>query len=285
LTYDGAIRCTYELEEKLKPDTEPKINVHLEFENGDPVSENEIDIGQEAWQQKIPQSPLPYKWKLENYTPDILDIYWQRRCFATMFRSIGWVIPLKYASVRSNSEDAFFNIRFTDDLDVFGGREGVLAHAYLYHKSNPAKFNGLMEWNDNHFFTPFGDTLPAYLIDPDHFTQGETWSNGNVKTLATQPLLEIGMHELKHNHGYRHNLLEKTSLLYPFVKRGVQTIINGLEIENKIIPSSFQWTSSDLKRWEDGYGRRQLGLGWLNRFRARRVRARRVEHLPYYVAV
>jgi hypothetical protein len=274
------------LHEKPQVNKDTQIDIQLEYENGDLVSENEVAIGQDKWQHKIPLNPLPYKWKLENYTPDILDTYWQRRCFATMFRAIGLVIPMKYQAVSSNDEQAFFNIRFTDDLEVFDGRENVLAHAYLYHPNNRPQYNGLMEWNDNHFFTPFGDTLPAHLVDPDHYTEGEKNADGSIKVLDSQPLLQIGMHELKHNHGYRHNLLEKTSLMYPFVKKGVVTaIINNTEVQNNIIPSAFKWSDSDLNRWEEGYGRRQLGLGWLNRFRARRVRARRVPQLPYYVAV
>ena len=284
MAYEGPMRCTYQLKEKLQPNKEPKINIHLEYASGDPVSENEIDIGQDPWAHKIPLSLSPLIWKLENYTPDIPSMYWQRRAFVTMFRSIGLVIPMKYESARSNSQLAFFNIRFTDDLDVFDGREGVLAHAYLYHPSNLALYNGLMEWNDNHMFTPFGETLPAWLVDPVNFTEDEKWASGDLKVLATQPLLEIGMHELKHNHGYRHNLLTKSSLMYPFVKKGVNSSVSGDVITNTIIKESFQWTEGDLQRWEDGYGRRQLGLGRLNHMRARRVRVRKVSELPYSVS-
>lgn len=281
------IKCSYILHDKLTPNKIPEIDVRMEYENGDLVSENElIDIGQDRWNHKIGLELSPLKWKLENYTPDILDIYWQRRCFATMFRTIGLVIPMRYESVKSNHEEAFFNIRFTDDLEVFGGRESVLAHAYLYNKQQSAKYNGLMEWNDNHFFTPFGDTLPAHEVDPEHYTKGEKDNNGRIKTLATQPLLEIGMHELKHNHGYRHNLLERSSIMYPYVKKGVTATIKNNKVINQIIPSSFQWTDSDLKRWEEGYGRRSnISAQWLNRLRARRVRARTVANLPYYVSV
>lgn len=285
MTYDGPIKCTYSLGKKLKPNEEPDIHITLEHQDGSLLSTNEdVEIGRDPWPHKIPLNLSPLTWKLENYTPDIPSMYWTKRAFATMFRTIGLVIPMKYQAVRNNSFPAFFNIRFTDDIDVFGGREGVLAHAYLYHPYNPPQWNGLMEWNDNHFFTPFGEALPAWIIDPDHFTEGEKLPNGNLKTLASQPLVEIGMHELKHNHGYYHNTLESSSLMYPFVKRGVQTTVNGDTIINRIIKSSFQWSNSDLQRWEDGYGRRQLGLGRLNRMRARRVKVRKVPELPYSVS-
>jgi hypothetical protein len=170
-------------------------------------------------------------------------------------------------------------------MDVFDNRPGVLAHAYLYYENNPPGFNGLMEWNDNHFFTPFGDSLPAYMIDPVNYTEGEKFANGNLKTLRTQPLLQIGMHELDHNHGLRHDLNSTESLMYPFVKSGCLTTVNGEIIQNIIIKGAFQRTDDDMKRYEQFYGRRPLSVARFNHMRARRVRARRVADVPYWVAV
>jgi hypothetical protein len=284
--YEGPIKCSYVLRNSLSPDTEPEIKIEFEHLDGSPVSSNEeVDIGGPEWEHAIPHSNTPLKWKLENYTPDILDTYWTRRAFATMFRSIGLIIPQKFKAVTQNDENAFFNIRFTDDLSVFDDRPGVLAHAYLYHPQNDPKYNGLMEWNDNHFFTPFGDTLPAYLVDPDHFTEGEKKANGAIKTLATQPLLQIGMHELDHNFGLRHDTNSPESLMYPFVKRGVQTIVMGDIVQNIIIKEHFQRTEDDLQRYENKYGRRNLVTRKFNHMRSRRVRGREVPGIPYQVAV
>ncbi len=285
MTYNGPIKCTYQLAEKQKPGVDDVIKIGLEYENGDAVSENEVDIGQEEWGFYIPHTDPYLLWKLENYSPDIPSQYWQKRCFATMFRSIGLLIPQKYRSVTFNDTTAFFNIRFTHDMDVFGGREGVLAHAYLFHPNNSAKYNGLMEWNDNHAFTPFGDALPAYLLDDVNYTEGEKHANGNLKTLRTQPLLSIGMHELDHNHGLRHDLNSTESLMFPFVKSGTVAYSTPTEVVNIIVKGAFMRTADDMKRYEQFYGRRKLSISRFNQMRSRRVRARKVDNVPYWVAV
>lgn len=278
------IRCAL-----LDPESLKKGEPHFEFqsEDGDKLSANEIvDIGQTPWGHKYPTSKKNFIWKLENYTPDVAIEYWQRRCFSAMFRTISFIIPRKYKSVRQNTDKADFNISFKDDIEVFDGKLSVLAHAYLYHP-NGSK-NGIMEFNDSpeskHYFTPFGDALEAYIIDPINYDPGEKWSNGNLKTLRTQPLLEIGMHELKHNHGYRHNLNEESSLMYPYVKKGWKQVRDERGILRDVVdPAAFTWTESDIKRWEEGYGRRFFP--WLGRMRARRLRGRRVSGIPYQVAV
>lgn len=284
MQYNGPVKCVMMLKEPQLPGNEPpKINIEYEYQNGDKVSANEIDIGQTEWEHAIPLSPVPLTWKLNNYTPDIPDSYWQRRCFATMFRSVGLIIPQKFKFVANIETTSFFNIEFTDDLEVFDGRPGVLAQAYLFHPQNNPRFNGLQQWNDNHFFTPFGDELPAWLVDPDNFTENEKFANGNIKTLSTQPMLQIGMHELDHNMGFRHDLNSEDSMLYPFVKRGVNTYFHNGEPINEIIEQNFKRSPEDLDRYELKYGRRSL-FQWFNRMRARRVKARRVHDLPYWVS-
>jgi hypothetical protein len=268
--YDGPIKCTYLLEEH-EPGKESKIKIELEHQDGSPLSPNETpDIGQNEWPHAIPISSQPLTWKLSNYTPDIPDSYWQRRCFATMFRSVALVIPQKFQFQRQDLT-SFFNIEFTHDLEVFDG-------------NNP-KYNGLQQWNDNHFFTPFGDSLPAWMVDSDNYTEGEKFANGNIKTLPTQPMLQIGMHELDHNMGFRHDLLDKSSLLYPFVKPGVTKYVNGDSVHNLINEENFKRTEKDLQRYEAKYGRRNIALRWFRHMRARRVRARKVADVPYWVAV
>jgi len=271
------IRCAL-----LDPESLKQGEDHFQFQHidGSPMSPNElVDIGQNPWGHKYPASKTNFLWKLENYSPDIQNQYWQRRCFATMFRTVGLIIPRRYRSVRQNTDMADFNIRFVDDIDVFGGKLSVLAHAYLFHPNNPPGINGLMEFNDSpeskHMFTPFGDTLEAYLVDNINYSKGDKRPDGTLKMLGTQPLLGIGMHELKHNKGYRHNLLESDSLMYPYVKRGYSS-------DGTINKGAFTWTESDMNRWEEGYGRRRFA--WLHHMRARRLRGRRVNGIPYLVA-
>jgi len=276
--FDEPIKCQI-----LKSTDSQNPDYQFTMNNGDPLSKNElIDIGQNPWAHKYGVDGTKidrFRWKFMNYTPDILDRYWQGRLFTATFRTIGLIIPKKYTWIRDPTAKTHFKDEFTDDLEVFDGRTQVLAQAYLFHERNPQEFNGLTQWNDNHFFTPFGDTLPAYLVDPEHFTEGEKWPNGNLKRLATQPMLQINMHEKKHGHGYRHYLGEAMSLLAPYVKP-------GYDDNDEIIPDHFKWSKEiDIPRWEEGYGARNLAIKWLNHLRARRLRGRFVSGLQYRVAV
>ena len=123
------------------------------------------------------------------------------------------------------------------------------------------------------------------MVDPVNYTEGEKWANGNVKTLATQPMLQIGMHEIDHNHGRRHDLNSPDSLLYPTVKRGVVTRVIEDQIINEIIPDHFKRTDEDLAWYHREYGKRPLAWWMFYNMRSRRVRARRVKDVPYWVAV
>jgi len=269
--FDEPIRCALIHNPKFDA-IEPTFE--FQTENGDPLSKNElIDIGRENWRYKYPAEKTIFTWKFLNYTPDIADRYWQMRTFAAVFRTIGFIIPRKYWFVRNESKSDF-TIRFTDDIEVFGGRKMVIAHAYLFHPQGTK--NGVTEWNDNMFFTPFGDSLPAYLVDHVHYTEGEKWTDGTLKMLGTQPLLHVGMHEFKHIHGYHHNELSERSILYPIAKRGYNS-------DDTINEDAFIWSDSDIQRWEQGYGRRFFRR--LNHFRARRLRGRFVKNVPYRVAV
>lgn len=271
------IRCAL-----LDPDSLKEGEPHFQFQHldGDPLSSNElVDIGQNPWGHKYPSSKTNFLWKMENYTPDIQSQYWQRRCFAVAYRTVGFIIPRRYRSVRQNTDKSDFLNRFVTDIQVFGGKLSVLAHAYLFHPNNPPGYNGLIEFNDSpeskHMFTPFGDLLEAYLVDDVNYHKGEKNLNGTLKMLGTQPLLEITMHEFKHVKGYRHNLNEQSSLMYPYVKKGYLP-------DGTINKGAFTWTESDMKRWEEGYGRRSFP--WLRHMRARRLRGRRIEGIPYLVA-
>ena len=288
---DAGVKC-----QLLDPSSVKEGEEHFKFVHADnsAVSKNElakesIDIGQIPWGYKYPASKKSFMWKLENYTPDISSRYWQRRCFNSMFHTIQLIIPRKFKSVRQNTDKADFRIRMIDDIQVFDGLESVLAHAVLYHPHNAPEDNGLMEWNDSpesrHYFTPFGDPLPAYLVDGKNYHEGEQSPDGNLKTLATQPMLSIGMHELKHNMGYRHNCLDKNSLMYPYVRKGYESVYdyNTKKITYTVNPAAFIWTDSDIQRWHEGYGKRNIARRWLDYFRARRLRGRFVKGIPYRV--
>jgi len=215
------------------------------------------DIGQEPWPYKIPEIMEELPWTLINHTPDIVSEYIQQRVFAVAFRSIGLLIKKRYRYV-DNIDDAFFKIEFTHDRSVFGSNaSNVLAQAYLYHPNS--SFNGVIQFNDNYYFTPLGKPTSAHLVDPTNYPDINT-----IVKLQTQPTLEIGMHEIKHSHGYRHDLLRQDSLLYPFVKPGY---LNG-----EVNPEAFMWIDTDVDRWQEGYEARSLRPFWINYFQQRRIK-------------
>lgn len=274
------VKCSLILDDPKKPQ---ETHYEMEYESGDVVSANEldpVDIGRDAWPYKIPASTNPITWKFVNRSNDILA-YHQRKAINVAFRTIGWLIPRRYRYIHDQTRHTFFTHRFTHNLSVFNDRVNILAQAYLFQPRSTK--NGVIEWNDNHFFTPFGDTLPAYLVDPDHFTEGERWASGDLKTLATQPFLEINMHEIKHGHGYYHDENSRESLMYPMVKPGYIRIIGSEETKWRVNSGAFIWTDDDIQRWQDGYGKRFFNH--LHLFRARRLRGRFVEGVPYRIAI
>jgi len=270
------IKCTV-----LQPDDKEKpAFMEFEHKDGDPLSKNELeelDIGQTPWQYKWPDGMDRLTWKFLSETNDI-NHKWLRRASTVSWRTISWIIPRRIIYERDQSATTNFTEEFTHDLSVFGDRKQVLAQAFLYHPRNPPGYNGKIQWNDNHYFTPYGDELEAYLVDGMNYTEGDKWSDGRLKMLGTQPYIHIGMHEKKHAMGYRHDLVDRASIMYPYVKWGWikeagEWVIN---------PKAFIWTDKDIRRWTEGYGRRFFP--WLGYFRARRLRPRRVDGVPYLIA-
>ena len=245
----------------------------MEYMDGSPARATElVDIGRDRWPYKWENIDL-FRWKFLNYSPDILDSYWQQRAFATAFRSINFLIKPNFRFQRELSMTTHFTIEFIDNPDVFGSPH-TIAQAYLFRPGS--SMNGVIQFNDNFFFTPFGDSLPAYLVDPDHYTEGQTYPDGRLIMLGTMPLLEVAMHEIKHALGYWHDENSPESMLFPYVKPGYNP-------DGSINRSAFIWTDDDILRWEEGYTARRFR--WLNRFRARRLRGRSVPGLPYRVVV
>lgn len=242
----------------------------MEYLDGTPATEEEIDIGQNPWAYKWPSQKNHFTWSLLSQTPDIPTKLAQVRVFQTAFNTFEKIIPKRLDYIKQMDGD--FRVEILTDLAVFNNRPGVLAQAYLFAPNS--SYNGLIQFNDspesNHYFTPLGWQVPAYLVDLVHYSKGQKDTNGKLITLASQPLLEIGMHEIKHGLGFRHNLNEPSSLMYPYVKPGwVGTLPHG-----HVIKSSFIWTDSDIQRLVDGYDRRWLPIHHLNRWRSRRVNSK-----------
>ena len=231
-------------------------------DSGDKLSKNEIedlvDIGRDRWQYKWPAEKKTLTWNFKSYTPDVKSRYQQQRTWSQIFRTMGFIIPRKFKYDYFNDEKTDITIAHLMNPDAFSGAT-VLAHAYLFHPNGTK--NGVIEFNDSRYFlTPFGDSLPAYMVDHDNYTEGERWSNGRLKTLATWSELHIGMHEGKHMMGYRHDMNSPESIMYPYAKKGTNQ-------DGSVNRDAFIWTDDDIKRWEEGYGRRNFSIRKLNYFR------------------
>ncbi len=291
------VKCAIILERKPTPDSDGELLIELQHEDGSELSKNEggyisdslVDIGRDRWKWKYGMDGEQidkFTWSLKNTTNDLNSRKWLERCFAVTFRTIGLLIDKKYHHDRISSY-THFRDEFTSDLSVFNDRPSVLAQEYLFMPNMSKEFRGLGQWNDNHFFTPFGDALPAHMVDPVNYTEGEKNLNGDLKMLATQPMLEINMHEKCHGHGYYHDENSPESIMYPFVKKGwkiTHNLATG-ELIRELNRDAFIWTEDDIKRWHEGYPARKGLGGWLGRMRARRLRGRRVRDVPYLVAV
>ncbi len=241
----------------LKDTKTQKTAYELSYLDNEP-----IDIGQEEWKYKM---PVGHKtWKFLSHTPDMQRISMQRRAFQTAFNSLEKITKFDIDYEKRNVKTDF-TVDWLTDLSVFGGRLSVLAHAYFFMPNG--RKNGVIEFNDSPeskwYFTPLGWPVEAYLVDNVHFTKGQKDSSGNLIMRGSQPATEIGMHELGHSVGLRHDLLDKLALMYPYVKPGY--------IRNKINKNAFIWQKSDMQRFQHYFGKGKYSLRQIDRWRARRV--------------
>lgn len=260
--------------EKPKKTRKKKQDYDFKLFNEDGSENIEVDIGQDEWPYKYPKGST-LTWKLLSLTDDIGKANIQQYTFSSAFRSMGLLCKLKFRFERDFHKDTDITIEFTSDLSVFDNRPGVLAQAYLY-APNSSK-NGIVQFNDNHFFTPDGRNLPAYLIDPVHYKKGQKNANGTLKMLGTMPMQSIAMHELRHTLGGRHDLNSEDSLQYPYVKQGYKPDINGIW---KINPQAFVWSDEDRQWFFDNYEERRLS--WWTRMRWVRYRLNMGKYNRYY---
>jgi len=146
----------------------------MEYSDGSGVPKDgendDLDIGQDRWRYKYEKKILT--WKLLNETADFERVRYLYRAFTVCFRAIGLRCKLKFRRERDISVDTDITIEFTHDLSVFDNRPSVLAQAYLYYPNS--RFNGIQQWNDNHYFTTFGDDVNAHTIDPVNYPADTT---------------------------------------------------------------------------------------------------------------
>lgn len=227
---------------------------------------DEIDIGQEDWPYNWPEGKKLFSWKFVDHTPD-MRAKEQIRAAQTAYNSVEKVCGA-VIDYHPEMQKTDLTIEWVENIDVFGGTLGVLAHAYLYFPNS--SFNGVIEFNDSEaskwYFTPLGWPVAAYKVDPVNFFPGQRDSNGDLIMRGSQPMVEITMHEVGHSLVGRHDTIHPESMMFPFVKPGY---VNG-----KLREQSFWWDDiTSIPRLQEQFGlpARGFRMHWLNRWRYRRT--------------
>jgi hypothetical protein len=138
----------------------------------------------------------------------------QKAAFQQVFNSVEKITSLDIDYQKNSNLKTDFTIAFLNDLHVFSDKKSVLAHVYFYFP-NSAK-NGVIEFNDSPqskwYFTPLGWPVPAFLVDPANFKEGQRdVRTGKLVMRASQRTISIGMHELRHSFGGRHDLKDSST--------------------------------------------------------------------------
>lgn len=254
------IRCS--LLQDLKKDS---INYALTRLDGTTV--DEIDIGQEEWPHRWPKDKKFFSWKFRDHTPDMRFMV-QKTAFQTAFNSIEKLTKLKIDFEKNSRLKTDITVEWLEEIEAFDNKLSVLAHAYLYFPKS--KKNGVMEFNDSPeskwYFTPLGWPVEAYLVDPVNFTKGQRDPRTGLLIMrASQPTVQIAMHELGHLLFGRHDLLHPDSLMAPFVKPGY--------IGDKVNKNAFVWDKvSSIPRMTRDFGASNIIARHLALWQARRIR-------------
>lgn len=240
------------------------INYVLSTLDGEEI--NEIDIGQNTWNYHWPLDKKYFDWKFLDHTPDMRGKE-QLQVFQQAFNSFEQLTKLKIDYQKNVNLKTDLTVEWVENIKTFGNKLGVLAHAYLYYPKS--KFNGVIEFNDsvesNWYFTPLGWPVEAHYVDPVNFHPGQTDRNNKLIMRASQPTLQIAMHEIFHSLLGRHDLENPhLSLMGPYVKPGY--VRGVLKKEN------FYWDKiSSIPRMNQRFGSSGILNHHLARWRQRRM--------------
>lgn len=225
----------------------------------------EIEIGQKDWKYRYPKEKKFFSWKFVDHTPDMKGIV-QLRAMQEAYNSVQKVTGLTLDYEKDVKKKTDMTTEWLENIEEFSGLS-VLAHAYLF--APGSKKNGVMEFNDSPeskwYFTALGWSVPAYLVDPINFFKGQIDSLGKLLIRASQSVVKIGIHELCHNLGLSHDLINKISMMYPTVSRSYKG--------GKIIKETFYLDNiTTIPRLTESYGSSHIIPQHLYRWRGRRTR-------------
>ena len=181
------------------------------------------------WPHSWPKGEISYR--INSFTDDTRKD-WQIRAVTVALRAWQlWLKDLKFRRERNPDTHVDFNVEF-EDLAHFDGKKGVLAHAY---------------------FPGQGD-----ISGDCHINDEWNWVPGtHLSTMGKPPLVPILIHEFGHSLGLRHDVFDKTDIMYPSFDLGKK--------KNKIGGRS-------VSRMQERYGKRNLSARIIAYFQARRMR-------------
>ena len=257
------VKCS--LIQKSKKKIADPDNTKYVFATLDNEVIDEIDIGGIEWPHHWPTGKKHFTWRFIDHTPDMRAKV-QRRVFQAAFNSFQTLTKLKLDYVKRTNIKADCTVSWREDIETFSGKS-VLAHAYLYYPNSTN--NGKIEFNDSPeskwHFSPFGEPVEAYLVDPVNFSRGDKDLGDILTKRASQPTIQIAMHEIFHSLVGRHDLQNRhTSLMGPYVKPGWS---NG-----KMIKKNLYWDNvSSIPRMQARFGKSGILARHLARWRAYRT--------------
>lgn len=190
------------------------------------IAKEDIE-GIDEWPHKWDHLEISYR--LNNYTSDFSNQKWQRMAVTVALRCWQLRTKLKFRRERNPDSHVDFDVSF-EDLDHFGGRRGVFAHAY---------------------FPGQGDISGDVHINDDWDWRATT----KYQTLSKPPLVPILIHEFGHSLRLRHDTFDRNSIMYPSFDLGKKKDSLG---------------PRDITRIQDLYGERVLSNRLIEYFRTRR---------------
>ncbi|AJW70689.1 matrixin family metalloprotease [Nitrosopumilus adriaticus] len=218
------------------------------------VNENKKknEIEQLEWPYKYPDGIVTYK--IISHSKDIKSKKIQTKAVVVGVRAIGLHIKnIRFKRERDISKNTDIDIYFTQDDPEFIKNPQILAYAHLIPRDLSKKpDHKKIVFNDNHFWTVYGDQIPGKLIDPIHYKKD---SKTKVKS---ESLLHVFMHEFIHKIGLRHDIKSKDAIMWPFSK----------SLDH---PNAFVLHPRDISRLQKKYGKRELSENRITRMRNRRL--------------